>query len=62
MVEVETYPFFKNIGKVFVDSKGNFYIMVAYTYYLAVYEMQIFDDFGNVSYHLTFGERAEINK
>lgn len=54
MKKLERTPFMKEIGQVYEDSKGNYFIKGGYDRYLQVAESQIFDDFGNVSYEIRF--------
>jgi len=41
------------------STDGNYYTLVGFDKYLAIDEKQVFDDFGNVSYQLIFGDRAK---
>ena len=47
-----------NISVAWQDSKGNLFLKNVAGHYRPVYEEQIFDDLGNVSYALTYGNRA----
>ena len=46
---------------IYKGDDNNFYILVGYDKFMAIYECQIFDDYGNVSYEFVYGNRAKIN-
>jgi len=55
MKKLERTPFMTdNLGSVYQDSKGNYFVIGGCDKYLQVAESQIFDDYGNVSYEIRF--------
>ena len=53
-------PFVQDsFGQIYVDTKGNYFFKGGYDKYIRINEVQIFNDFGDVSYEYLTGNNVK---